>query len=258
MTPHQRFHTAHHIVRRAMASRYYNGTWHRRSYATVTEINRSLPKMLDTLGVTKRADRGAIRKLVPTVLDSVEMQRANGRPQGRARLDSILAARLIERALRNAPQLPAGAEARHFTVIDRAEGLTLVAGNWWHEYSRRHGSRHHEVALLTGREDGQEWARRVPYRTYSVAGALDYVRPAEVNRAIETGRRVLRQGNIWLVQRARGSDDLSVLRGTRHEIGDDRVLRHPEHGEVDLTGAAWKAFESKDTTRSGRASALYD
>jgi len=145
-----------------------------------------------------------------------------------------------------------------WNLTDRrpTERLWLVHGEGWAEYSKRSPRRYHKVALLAGFEDGQYWARRVPYRVGSVSEALDYVRPAAVNRAMEAGRPVLRQGDIWFV--AARVEDFSALQGTRHDL-DGRTVRHPEHGVLALpSDQKWRAYASKDTTRSQAVSARYD
>ena len=111
--------------------------------------------------------------------------------------------------------------------------------------------------MLTGYEDGQWWARRVPYGCRTVAEALDYIRPAEVNAAIAEGREVRRQGDVWLVQLKAGRNNLNAIRGTDHRL-DGTTLTHPQHGSLDLGEGAWKAFLSKDTTRPMRVSGKWD
>lgn len=162
--------------------------------------------------------------------------------------------RLVRLALEAVDQLPAGAEPCFFEVVDRVprDRLALGVGEWWLDNSRRAGRWHKEVAILTGYEDGQRWAKRVPPSTATVAAALDYLKPAAVKHAEESGRIVLRQGDVWLVERRRGADDMSAIRGTAHVYDPaGRTVVHPQHGALALPDElAFRAFGSKSTTRS--------
>lgn len=257
MTPKSAYEIARRISRRMQAvyykpSQYYEGGW-RRSSVSLTVADKALAGKLDELGIRKRADRGMIRRMLKVAHVELYAKSIDTKPTLAGRLNR----RLTELALDAAQQLPAGAEAKHFDVRHREDGLTLVVGSWWYEYSRRHGSRKHEVAILHGKEDGQRWSRRVPPSCATVTEALDYVRPAAVNAALADGREVLRQGDVWLVRLQRGRSNLDALRGTNHEL-DGTVLRHPEHGDVDLGEAPWRAYLSKDTTRPMTTSARFD
>lgn len=228
-----------------------------RSHIGITDVTKRLVGILDEMGVTSRKLRGAVRAQLPAAYASVTAERS---PAPVLTAAQRAERRVLERAFRLSWQAPAGAELKHFGIVERRKDATrmaLIDGSWWHEYSRRHGSRKHEVAVLTGYEDGQWWARRVPFACATIDEALAYVRPAEVNAALAEGREVRRQGDVWLVRLKGGRSNLDALRGTDHRLEGSRLV-HPQHGAVDLGEGAWKAHLSKDTTRPMRASAKFD
>ena len=110
--------------------------------------------------------------------------------------------------------------------------VALLYRSGWAEYSRRVRSAEKSLALLGGRDDSGWWAVRVPGTCTTVAQALEWLMPADVRRARDAGRRVLRQGDVWIVERTR--DAMSGARlPWRHEWdGDARVLRHHGHAPV--------------------------
>ena len=114
---------------------------------------------------------------------------------------------------------------------DRARGLVLVGCDGWREYSRRFGSRRASLRYLHGRDDNGAWALRVPGTADSVEAALAAVVPAEVRRAEEEGRGILRQGDVYVLElRRRGVND-AALAGTRHRYdADARRLVHEDEG----------------------------
>lgn len=228
-----------------------------RSSLGITDVTKRLSATLDELGVASRELRGAVRAHLPTAYASVTGERA---PVPVLTAAQRAERRVLARAFGLSWQAPAGAGTKHFRVVERrkdASRMALIDGSWWHQYSRRHGSRKHEVAVLTGYEDGQWWARRVPYSCATIDEALAYVRPAEVNAALAEGREVRRQGDVWLVRLKGGRSNLDALRGTDHRLDGSRLV-HPQHGTLDLSDGAWKAHLSKDTTRPMRVAAKYD
>ena len=114
---------------------------------------------------------------------------------------------------------------------DRARGLVLVGCDGWREYSRRFGSRRASLRYLHGRDDNGAWALRVPGTADSIEAALAAIVPAEVRRAEDEGRGILRQGDVYAVElRRRGVND-ATLAGTRHRYDPDaRRLVHEDEG----------------------------
>lgn len=119
------------------------------------------------------------------------------------------------------------------TDRDRAQNLVLVTCQGWRYYSSRFGARRASLAYLSGVDDAGRWAVRVPGTITTVAEALTYITPAEVTQAIQAGRRVRRQGDIYAIETTRahdgrGADDLPEAHQWRPET---RYLVHrPEDG----------------------------
>lgn len=117
---------------------------------------------------------------------------------------------------------------------DRAGGLYLLRAEGWRQYSRRFGARSAAVAYLCGVDDAGPWAVRVPGSTTTVAGALDALTPAEADHARHAGRKVLRQGDIYVIEMSRDRTARSAAELSEHHAWDPeaRVLRHePPAGE---------------------------
>lgn len=238
------FATAHRLVR-LMTRADDTG---RRPYVPKGRVL-ELARASEEYGSLSRGLRGRVRAQLSVAYDIV-MAPTPPTLSRETRLDM----RLVRLALAAVDQLPAGAEPCSFDVVDRVpkERLTLVVGEWWLDYSRRAGRWHNTVAILTGYEDGQRWAKRVPPSTATVGEALDYLKPAAVKQAAESGRIVLRQGDVWLVERRRGADDMSAIRGTAHIYDPaSRTVVHSQHGALALPDElAFRAYGSKSTTRS--------
>ena len=84
---------------------------------------------------------------------------------------------------------------------------------------------------------------RVPCSKKSVQEAVDFLTPAEVRNAEESGRLIKRQGDFFFVEMKKKSN-FSALEGTRHKITDNKV-KHPEHKMLNLGACAWKAVQRK-------------
>jgi len=111
------------------------------------------------------------------------------------------------------------------SVIERRDGLVLLGCDGWRHYSARFGARKASLRYLCGTDDNGRWAVRVPGTVQCVMDALDFVEPAEVKAARSAGRRVLRQGDVYLVEQSR--DSLDALAGTRHRWdAATRTLHH--------------------------------
>ncbi len=116
-----------------------------------------------------------------------------------------------------------------------AEARIGPAGNgWW--YTHR---------WLVGRDEGRLWAVRVPGTVETVAEGLAWLEPAEVRRAREQGRGVLRQGDIYFIEMKRpGYENLAALEGTRHAWNPEtRTVIHPEHRTVQIP-ADWPGVKA--------------
>lgn len=124
-------------------------------------------------------------------------------------------------------------------IRERAGGLTLIASEYWYEYSSRAGSRYVGGAYLCGRDDGQWFAVRVPRGTTTVSEALAYMMPAAVQHAQAAGLWTARQGDIFLVEKSRGPDNTRDLPSSHHLVvlparhgreKPHRAIAHTQHG----------------------------
>lgn len=113
-------------------------------------------------------------------------------------------------------------------VIDRepSQGLVLLGADGWRQYSRRFGARRASLRYLCGRDDNGAFAVRVPSSCDSVEQAEDYLEPAEVRSAREDGRKVLRQGDVYVIAIRRGRDNFSNLPESHTWDPTSRTLRH--------------------------------
>lgn len=112
-------------------------------------------------------------------------------------------------------------------VMDRSRDLTLLGCDGWRQYSRRFGARPASLRYLCGRDDNGRWAVRVPSTCDSVGDVVRFVEPADVQRARADGRRILRQGDVYLVEQR--IDNFDAVAGTRHRWdAATRTLHHDD------------------------------
>lgn len=112
----------------------------------------------------------------------------------------------------------------HLVVLLRAEG--------WADYGSRHKRSRKSLCILGGMSDDGMWAVRVPGTITTAAEALAWLMPAEVRNARDEGRVVLRQGDVWIVQRVRDGMATSRLPANHVWDAEARVLRHSGHAAV--------------------------
>lgn len=106
----------------------------------------------------------------------------------------------------------------------------------WRKYDSRHPARRASLAHLCGVDDSGTWAVRVAGTVITVQEALEWMTPAEVKRAMEAGRTVLRQGDLYIVRtRCRKHDERGEYIDGRHTwSSDSRWLLHPEHAPLQV------------------------
>lgn len=147
------------------------------------------------------------------------------------------------------------------------------------------GGRYVYTDVVFINEDGSVNVRRLygPHYIYNPEAALKAIIPADVLRAMREGRRVLRQGDIWLVEleraprprhatvtrslmlfgshRLRGHVVVRVGPGGRAEAVyvRDPVIEHPGHGRLEARGwyrVYWNKRYAPVVLRDGRVEAL--
>lgn len=62
--------------------------------------------------------------------------------------------------------------------------------------------------------------------------AVGFPRLGGEGAAAAEGRQVLRQGDVFLVERRRGGDDLAALPERHRFDPESRTLTHPQHGSL--------------------------
>jgi len=108
-----------------------------------------------------------------------------------------------------------------------------------------HGQRE---GWLLGFEDGEVWISLVPSTMTSIKEALEWLKPALVKKAMKEGRKVIRQGDIYLIQ-MRGKTKIPNQMG-RHLIEKTEKgikIIHPEHKVRFVKGHNWKVITNKWT-----------
>lgn len=159
------------------------------------------------------------------------------------RLTYYLCSRAQATAVARRAPTPTGWDWDTARITDRdvPARMFVLHAEYKHHYSRRAGDWWTGASYLVGYEDGQWWIERIPRTIRTVAEAVAHITPADVRRARDEGRAVIRQGDVFLVALKRGQDNLRDLpRSHRLEAG---VLTHPQHGTVTLPPApAWRAY----------------
>ena len=121
---------------------------------------------------------------------------------------------------------------------DEGYWVGLLRGEGWADYGSRMPRKLKSVALLAGRDDAGWWAVRVPGSIDSVEAGLLWLEPAAVRQARAEGKRVLRQGDVWIVERARDGMGKGRL-PFGHEW--DEATRTLKHGAHNVVHVPWPA-----------------
>ena len=225
MTPRELYHT----VRRALTyvskphgtfERYYV---HRRVYSLDAAEKQA------RIAVLLRLDRYSLpRGMAPTFKAAVRAVYQRNTPFYVTPLDDRLRGFISERCCQLIRDRGGETEVggTELVVLDRQRPYVLLYTSGWREYSRAFGARKASLAYLCGRDDNGPWAARVPASVSTVTQALDYLVPAEVKRAQLLGRRVLRQGDVFVIERTRDGMDLSPLPAGHTWLERSRLLVH--------------------------------
>lgn len=124
----------------------------------------------------------------------------------------------------------------------QGEHVLLLKAGGWAKYSRRFmdslgflGIRK-DLAILGGVGRQGTWAARVPATLPRVYDALQWLKPARVQRWEEMGLRVWRQGDVWLLEtRVQGfGDNLHELPLSHIWDPATRTMSHAGHGVLHI------------------------
>lgn len=123
----------------------------------------------------------------------------------------------------------------------------LVGCDGWRQYSRAFGARRAALRYLYGVDDSGRWAVRVPGTVESVREGLDWLEPAKVKRARERGKRVFRQGNVYLVETSAKYSETGecFALGEHRYFSHARVMLHGEHAPLRVPGGHFTAVQQK-------------
>lgn len=140
-------------------------------------------------------------------------------------------------------------------IVDRAQNLCVLRAEGWRDY-KSDGCRWVALSYLCGRDDTGHWAVRVAGTIRSVREALAFIEPAAVRQARKAGRRVLRQGDVYVVEVLPRHDRRGAAVDGRH-VWVGHTLTHPEHAPlaVDFPARCYlqHAYEMRRIGRRGRA-----
>jgi hypothetical protein len=189
---------------------------------------RDLARVLRERDAPGRRSEKAIREL--------RKERALGRPPGpiepvTARIGDVLSTRYLREIQRRGGEIGILVDRNRFaalTVVDRRYHLALLHVGGWRYYTRRQS---HRAALsyVCGVEDGQVWAVRIPGTIVTLDDALDWVTPAEVKKAEAAKKKVVRQGDVYVVETSKRCDGKGDLPDRHLWDAETRTLTHPEH-----------------------------
>jgi len=113
---------------------------------------------------------------------------------------------------------------------------------------------------LTGWDDGHLFLTQVYSTCMSVQEAIDRLTPKKVREAIEQGREVKRQGDLWFVKiqgdTAKYQFTETEIRpghrgmyNSKHRVATGKIV-HREHGVLNLGNDVWKVYRNAMVSRS--------
>jgi hypothetical protein len=104
--------------------------------------------------------------------------------------------------------------------------LTLLTAHGWRFYSNRFGSRLASLAYLCGIDDNGPWAVRIPGTIVSIKDAIDWVEPNAVKKARSKNQKILRQGDVYVIQSRKDLAQITDLPPNHQWNPETRILSH--------------------------------
>lgn len=111
---------------------------------------------------------------------------------------------------------------------ERRRGLRLYVLEGWRKYSRN-TVYYQKFVYLAGVDNGVYWAIRCPSTVSDIDEAITYTTPAIARNARAAGRKVLRQGDVFVVEKKVGPDNLDDLPASHSWNAETREILHPTH-----------------------------
>jgi len=118
-------------------------------------------------------------------------------------------------------------------LTESRRGLRLYVADGWKKYSRNcvYPVR---LVYLAGVDRGQYWAIRCPASVKTIDQALAYTEPAAAKNARKSGLRVIRQGDVFIIEKKRGKDNLRGLPASHQFNPDTREIIHESHRKISI------------------------
>ncbi|MGD9156938.1 MAG: hypothetical protein PVG39_00900 [Desulfobacteraceae bacterium] len=117
-------------------------------------------------------------------------------------------------------------------IEESKRGYRLFVLEGWKKYSRQHVY-FQRFVYLAGVECGQYWAIRCPATVTTIKEAIDYTTPAVVHKARKVGRKVIRQGDVFIIEQSRDGNHSNLPEN--HSFNPEtRTLKHPEHKNIHI------------------------
>lgn len=232
--------TARKFPERPPLAEYWQISRHGAYEAQDTLVHRARKALREHLGAPVNLPRGlgprAEKALAAVVYARREPPEQSLEQRFEAHLARLILAEAERRGLPTDLDL-AKAGSAQLRFIDRfmSDGrlVVLIGADGWAEYSKRVGRYRRALRLLGGVDDAGTWCVRVPGNIGSASYALAWLKPAVVRRAEADGLRVLRQGDVWIVEgRGRDRMDTIALPDAHRWDSETRMLHHEGHAPV--------------------------
>ena len=118
-------------------------------------------------------------------------------------------------------------------LIESRRGLRLYVLEGFRKYSRN-CVYFQRFVYLSGVDRGIYWAIRCPSTVKNIAQALIWTTPAEAVNAKKERRRVFRQGDVFIIEKKTGQDNLRNLPESHVWDSKSRTLSHSSHRAVSI------------------------
>jgi hypothetical protein len=137
---------------------------------------------------------------------------------------------------------------REVSLVEEAETddgfkVALLRATGYTKYSKQKVF-YRELTILAGQDDGGLWAVRVAGRCKSISQSINWLKPASVRRAEEEGRRVLRQGDVYIVESTVDCMHAVNLPVSHTWDSASRTLSHGQHAAIHVPFPAFVAIQS--------------
>lgn len=121
------------------------------------------------------------------------------------------------------------------TDLNITDKLCVYHAEGWRKYGSRYPARYAQLSYFCGLDDSGYFAVRIQGTVKTVKEAIDWLMPSAVKKAIEKGKQIIRQGDIYAVETLQRCDGSGLELLDRHEWdAESRTLTHPEHEPIKI------------------------